>query len=166
MKKPQADRPFMPEYGIAAADAGLGLLPWSWAERQLTGAKKYWLATAADDGRPHAMPVWCVWAAGALWFSTGGKSRKARNLKHERRCALAPELRNATVVVEGEARRVLPARIPRAVFNAYARKYKPWKLDPKLGPVFAVKPRVVIGWKENFAANGFTRTATRWKFGR
>ncbi len=160
--KIRADRPHMPEYGIAAANAGRGLLPWSWAEKLLISAMKYWLVTTSADG-PHAMPVWCVWSQGALWLSTGGKSRKARNLKADARCVVAPEVRDATLVLHGRARRVPPARIPRAVFTAYARKYPPWKLDPNLGPVFAVKPSVVLGWKEDFEAEGFTKTATRWK---
>jgi hypothetical protein len=32
MAEPAASRPFMPGYGIQAADKGSGLLPWSWAD--------------------------------------------------------------------------------------------------------------------------------------
>jgi hypothetical protein len=41
----------------------------------------------------------------------------------------------------------------------YHKKYKPWKLDPDLGPVYAVAPRVVIGFREE------DESATRWRFG-
>jgi hypothetical protein len=43
----------------------------------------------------------------------------------------------------------------------YHKKYKPWKLDPDLGPVYAVAPRVVIGFREEDAVE----SATRWRFG-
>ena len=32
------------------------------------------------------MPVWGVWLGGRLWFSSGGRSRKARNLDADPRC--------------------------------------------------------------------------------
>ena len=83
---PTADRPHMPGYGIAGPDAGL--LPWSWAEERLRAAPRYWVVTVSPDGAPHAMPVWAVWLDDALWFSTGGRSRKARNLRAEPRCVV------------------------------------------------------------------------------
>ena len=33
--QPKADRPFAPGYGIAAAKAGKGLLPWGWVARKM-----------------------------------------------------------------------------------------------------------------------------------
>ena len=62
MKLPLVSRPFMPGYGIAAADEGSGLLPWSWAAQRLTSAQNYWVASIRpDSGAPHAMPVWGMW---------------------------------------------------------------------------------------------------------
>ncbi len=55
MKLPRVSRPFMPGYGIAAADEGSGLLPWSWAAQRLTSAQNYWVASIRpDSGAPHA----------------------------------------------------------------------------------------------------------------
>jgi hypothetical protein len=144
---PRADRPYMPEYGIAPASGGLGLLPWSWAGGQLSAARKYWLATSRESGAPHAMPVRGVWIEDISYFSTGGRSRKARNLAAEPRCVLCPELRDATLVLEGTATKQNPRRLPRAVFKSYAAKYPPWKLDPALGPIFALRPKLVIGFQ-------------------
>ncbi len=165
-RPPRADRPFMPEYGIAGPKAGRGLLRWSWAVKQLTNARKYWLVTANRKGAPHAMPIWCVWHAGALYFSTGAKSRKAKNLAARPDCVICPELDDATLVVEGRARKISPNAVPRAVYRAYPKKYPPWELDPKLGPIFAMRPRKVIGFREGFATKQdlFTKTATRWRF--
>ena len=72
--EPQADRPNMPEYGLAEAEAGLGLLPWTWALERLQPARNYWLATTRPDGRPHVMPVWGVWVENRFYFSTGSQS--------------------------------------------------------------------------------------------
>lgn len=37
------------------------------------------------------MPVWGAWLDGALWFSTGGRSRKRHNLAYEPRCAITTQ---------------------------------------------------------------------------
>jgi len=86
--EPVASRPYMPDYGIAAADAGSGLLPWSWAEAQLEASRNDWLATRWPDGRPHVMPVWAVWDGEVMWFSGGLHSRKVQNLIADPRCAV------------------------------------------------------------------------------
>lgn len=70
----------MPGYGILPADEGTGLLPWSWAQQRLSSSVNYWLASVWPDGRPHVMAVWGVWDGLLLWFSSGGRSRKTRNL--------------------------------------------------------------------------------------
>src|SRR3979490_1682489 len=103
MPEPVASRPFMPGYGIQAAEKGDGLLPWSWADELLVASKSFWLATRWPDGRPHVMPVWAVWDAGALSFSSSKGSRKAQNLANDPRCVLTTEDPTNPVVVEGKA---------------------------------------------------------------
>src|SRR5687768_2477778 len=115
--EPVADRPSMPGYGLAAPDDGDGLLPWSWAEERLTEARNYWVSTADEHGRPHAMPVWAVWIAGALYFSTGRRTRKTRNLTRRPECVVAPESGAEAVVLEGEAEE-LTDRATRVVIAA------------------------------------------------
>src|SRR4051794_15095995 len=99
--EPRGERPFMPGYGIHTSTEGV--LAWAWAEEQLTKSHNFWLVTHWPDGRPHAMPVWAVWHAGGLWFSSGLRSRKARNLAADQRCVLTTEDTANPVVVEGSA---------------------------------------------------------------
>ncbi len=151
---PTADRPHMPGYGIAGADAGL--LPWSWAEERLRGAWRYWVVTVSAAGEPHAMPVWAVWLDGALWFSTGGRSRKARNLRGEPRCVVHTD-GGDPVVVNGMATLVSAAD---AMIEAYRAKYAEAPPDPEANPIVRVEPRTVIGLVEA----EFTTSPTRWTF--
>jgi hypothetical protein len=58
-------------------------MPWTWAEERLGESHNYWIATSRPDGRPHLMVIWGLWLDGVFYFSTGGQSRKARNLEHD-----------------------------------------------------------------------------------
>jgi len=137
------------------------LLPWSWAAERLLKSHNYWVATTWPDGRPHAVAVWGVWVDDTFYFSTGGRSRKARNLARNPRCVVCTERADNAVIVEGNAIRIRPNSIPKRVMSEYSRKYKS-ELDPKLGPAYAVRPRVVFGFIE--AAEEFSGAATRWAF--
>ena len=59
------------------------------------------------DGRPHVMPVWGVWDAGSLWFSSSLGSRKARNLDADPRLTVTTDNALEPVVVDGTAERVV-----------------------------------------------------------
>ncbi len=148
----------MPEYGISQSRRGL--LPWSWGRKQLDKSFNYWISTTRPDGRPHAMAVWGVWIDDIFYFSTGRKSRKARNLAKNPRCVVHTESGKYAVIVEGVAKEVKDGALMERVGKPYHTKYK-WKFDPSLGPVLAVRPRVAFGFTES---KDFTRTATRWKF--
>jgi hypothetical protein len=152
----------MPGYGILDATEGRGLLPWRWAEERLAAAHNYFLATTRPDGAPHVMPVWGVWLEGAFHFSTGGRSRKARNLLAEPRCVVTPEGAEEAVVLEGVVERVSDGAAIARILAAYTRKYGSGFPDPDENPVFAVRPRRVIGLIEHDAE--FTGSATRWRF--
>jgi hypothetical protein len=157
---PTPDRPRMPGYGLLAADEGRGLLPWSWAEQRLTDARNYWVSTADKNGRPHAMPVWAVWHDGAVWFSTGRKSRKACNLARRPECVVAPESADEAVVVEGTAEEIGDRETLDSVGAVYAAKYGMGLLSEE--PVYRIRPRVVFGLVED--ADEFAGAATRWRF--
>src|SRR5205823_11762931 len=88
-KKPAARRPYMPGYGLPKDKKGL--LPWSWAEERLTKSHNYWISTARPDCTPHTMVIWGLWLEGAFYFSTGEKSRKARNLQAHPQCVICTE---------------------------------------------------------------------------
>jgi pyridoxine/pyridoxamine 5'-phosphate oxidase len=73
-----------------------------------------WLATVHPDGRPHVMPPGVDWMDGALSFSTGANTRKAKNLAHTPQCVLTVATHDFDIVVEGRARRVTdPALVAR-----------------------------------------------------
>jgi general stress protein 26 len=157
---PRADRPHMPGYGIEPAPAGRGLLPWAWAEERLAAARNYWLATAGAGGEPHLAAVWGVWADGRLVFSTGGRSRKARDLEANPRCAVSTEDGDESVVVQGRVERVDGADAIAAIAAIYQAKYGSGFPDPAGNPLLAVRPSTVIAVVEA----SFTTAATRWTF--
>ena len=155
---PRASRPRIPGYGVPRSRKGL--LPWAWAERRLTRSHNYWLITVRPDGRPHAMPVWGVWAGGAFYFSTGRESRKARNLARNRRCIVCNERADQAVIVEGLAAKVTDTKLRARLARPYHAKYRPWTLDAAAGSVYAVRPRVAFAMYED----RFADAATRWRF--
>jgi hypothetical protein len=160
MMTPNADRPHIPGYGIAAADEGGGLLPWSWAEERLARSHNYWVAVTRLGGGPHLTPVWGVWHDGAFWFSTGG-SVKVRALAADPRCVVSTESGEEAVIIEGEASRGADRAVQRVVIGAYNEKYR-WDFDADKEELYVVRPRVVFGFVDH--PGEFARTATRWKF--
>ena len=154
--EPRAER--MPWPGYEPERPGAGLLPWSWALERLERSRRYWLATARADGSPHVMPVWAAWHEGALVFSTGAGTRKARNLRARPRCSVAIGDGAEAVVVEGVGEELSdPAALGRAD-AAYAAKYGSSMLLPD-SPVFAIRPRVVTGVVESEGGP----LPTRWR---
>ncbi|HVF14291.1 MAG TPA: pyridoxamine 5'-phosphate oxidase family protein [Acidimicrobiales bacterium] len=160
----RVSRPLMPGYGVLGPSEGTGLLPWSWAEERLVAAPRYWLATVCPDGRPHVMPVWAVWDAGCLWFSSSLGSRKARNLDADQRVTVTTDNTLEPVVLEGIAERMvdLDARTRyMGLSNAkYATDYPVEFLDPKVNGTYRVTPHVAFGLIEA----DFVGSPTRWVF--
>jgi general stress protein 26 len=156
--KPTAQRPYMPGYGLPKGSKGF--LPWAWAQRRLTNSHNYWLITVRPNGTPHAMPVWGIWVEAVFYFSTGRESRKARNLALNPSCVVCSERADEAVIMEGVAEEVKDARLLARLARPYHAKYKPWKLDPELGSIYAVRPRTVFGMHEK----RFASAATRWRF--
>jgi PPOX class probable F420-dependent enzyme len=154
----------MPGYGIVGPDEGSGLLPWSWALERLRNSRTYWLSTVWPDGRPHAMPVWGVWDADHLWFSSSVGSRKIRNLRADPRCVATTENPAEPVVLEGIAEIVTErSALDRmlALENAkYATDYGIEMLDPHLNATVRIRPC----WAFGLASENFTGSPTRWAF--
>jgi hypothetical protein len=159
--QPEASRPCIPGYPIAEADAGRGLLPWSWAVERLAAAHNYWLASVRPDGRPHAMPVWGVWLDDALLFSTGARTRKARNLAADPRCVITTERADEAVIVEGVCETLADDGRVERFLAEYNAKYR-WNMDTSWGPFYGVRPQVAFGFIEH--SDQFGSTATRWRF--
>jgi nitroimidazol reductase NimA-like FMN-containing flavoprotein (pyridoxamine 5'-phosphate oxidase superfamily) len=168
MPKAKASRPYMPGYGIADAKGGSGLLSWRWAVERLEKGRTYFLATSDLTGKPHLMPVWGVWFNNTFFFSTGGQSRKARNLSQNPRCSIATEIDFArrpkkgqikdTVILEGAVEIVTDSRTRNRFCSIYEDKYA-WDMEDFGEPIYRLRPNVVFG-----LTSEFTQTATRWTF--
>jgi general stress protein 26 len=156
-RSPKASRPRMPGYGMPTGTKGL--LPWAWADERLRKSHNYYLMTVRPDATPHAMPVWGIWVDGRFYFSTGAQSVKARNLAANASCVICTEKSAEAVVIEGTASTIGDAAQIAELSPRYAKKYKSFTLDPKLGPIFEVRPKVVFGLSEK----KFT-SMTRWIF--
>jgi len=135
-------------------------------------ARTTWLVTLNEDGTPHVTAVGAVWLDGAFWFQTGHGTHKRANVHRDPRCSVAVSVRDADVVVDGEAAHVTdPDAIARAAkawadsgwpvepdesgtgitapFNAPAQGPPPWE-------VYRIEPRsaLVVGGVE---PGGLTR---------
>jgi nitroimidazol reductase NimA-like FMN-containing flavoprotein (pyridoxamine 5'-phosphate oxidase superfamily) len=154
---PKASRPHMPGYGMPTGTKGL--LSWDWAAERLRRSHNYYLVTVRPDATPHAMPVWGIWVDGCLYFSTGAKSVKARNLTANPACTICTEKAAEAVVVEGTASPITDAARIAELSQHYSKKYKSFTLDPNMGPIFEVRPKVAFGLREKTF-----KSTTRWIF--
>jgi hypothetical protein len=171
----------MESINLGEAD-GLPLLDWDEVAGKLESAsapdpdshnaRTTWLVTLNEDGTPHVTAVGAIWIDGAFWFQTGDGTLKCRNVVRDARCSVAVSVRDADVVVEGTAMRVIePDAVARAAkawadtgwpaqpdetgtgitapFNAPAQGPPPWH-------VYRVEPRsaLVVGGVE---PGGLTR---------
>jgi nitroimidazol reductase NimA-like FMN-containing flavoprotein (pyridoxamine 5'-phosphate oxidase superfamily) len=127
------------------------MLPWSWAAERLAQAHNYWVATAG----PHASPVWALWRDGAIVFSCGPRSRKARAIASDPNVVVHLESGDEVVIVEGRAEKT---EIDDSVIDEYERKYA-FRADKGEG-WYRVEPRRVLAWTER----DFPRNATRFDF--
>jgi len=152
---------------------GASPTPWEEARGRLEAAEVYWLMTVRPDGRPHATPLLAVWLDGAMHFSTGPSEVKARNLAHNRRCALVTGGdalgEGLDLVVEGETRRVTDDAALRRLAGAWVAKYgEGWRFEVRDGAfhheggealVFEVVSPKVLGFRR-----GEVFSQTRWRF--
>jgi hypothetical protein len=119
-----------------------------------------WLSTVNEDGSPHVTAVGALWLDGAFWFQTGAGTRKGRNVARDPRCSIAVSIRDADVVIEGEAARVTEPGAVARIAKAWADGGWPAEPDdsgsgitapfnaPSQGPppwnVYRVEPRSAI----------------------
>ena len=147
---PRARRPrFGGGYGVPEDEEGM--LPWAWAAERLAKAHNYWVVTSG----PHASPVWALWRDGALVFSCGPGSRKARELARDPKIVIHLESGDEVVIVEGEAE---ATAADAALIDEYERKYN-FRAEAGEG-WYRVEPMRVLAWTEA----GFPKSATRFDF--
>ncbi|MGV9674766.1 pyridoxamine 5'-phosphate oxidase family protein [Nocardia sp. NPDC003482] len=65
-----------------------------------------WLSTINPDGSPHLAALGMLWVDGAFYFETGERTRKARNVLRDPRCAVSLSMHEYDLVVDGVAERV------------------------------------------------------------
>lgn len=157
---PRTGRPQMPQ-GYGVSQDLEGTLPWDWAAEQLERSKNYWVCTTCPDGRPHAMPVWGLWNDGAIWFSTGRTTRKARNLAENPRLTIHLESGDDVVILEGTVAEVKEKGELQRLLELYKAKYNvdPPLLEPSTVN-YRLAPSKALGWRER----SFPKSATRWVF--
>jgi hypothetical protein len=154
----------MPGYGLPKGNKGL--LPWRWANGRLKKSHNYWITTVKPDGSPHTMVVWGLWLDCEFLFSTGRRSRKARNLAGNERCVVCTEKADEAVILEGVAEEVADVELRRKFLALYERKYA-WDMSSfeedilsLKEPIYAVRPLMAFGLHEKKFLDG----ATRWRF--
>src|SRR3954452_3260451 len=118
-----------------------------------------WLTTLNEDGSPHMTAVGALWVDGTFWFQTGA-TRKGRNVARDPRCSVAISVRDADVVIEGEAVHVTEPEAVARLAKAWADQGWPAEPDesgtgitapfnaPSQGPppwnVYRIDPRSAI----------------------
>ena len=134
--------------------------PWADAARVLEHAELYWLTTVRADGRPHVTPLIGLFEDPEMYFCTGLREQKARNLEHRRNVALTTGgnawARGLDVVVEGTAHRVTAREELQRLADAYEAKYgSAWRFEVGDGvfgagddaaAVFRVEPAKVLAF--------------------
>jgi nitroimidazol reductase NimA-like FMN-containing flavoprotein (pyridoxamine 5'-phosphate oxidase superfamily) len=159
--KPDAERPFMPDYGIKKGRKGL--LDWDWVDERMQKSRNYWISTATPEGKPHAMPVWGVWLDGKFYFGTGRSSRKGRNLQASPQVVVHLESGDEVVVFEGVVEELTAGPEMERLVSAYAEKYPGYEPSPEPdpnSPFYVLRPRKAYAWREH----DFPTSATRWRF--
>jgi hypothetical protein len=152
-------------------------IPWSRAREALLASAgpdvTFFLGTARPDGTPHAAGIGAVWADDTLWFVSGPKTRKSRNLAANPVCTVSARLPGIDLVLEGHAERVTDTDTLERVAAVYRDGGWPAQVEgdaftapysaPSAGPppwyVYRFKLRTAFG-----VAGAEPYGATRWRF--
>ena len=157
----------MPDYGVDGSS--WEPLPWSWAAERLAANRNFWVVTVSPDGRPHAMPVWGVWAADdqRFAFSCGPRARKARNLAANPQAVVMIDDTVECLSLEGRAEPVGEEQRREQWTLRYLAKYQP--MAPDLNADF-LRVHLMLEFvpERAFAViereAEFSTRATRWVF--
>lgn len=137
MKRPAVDRPEIPD-GYGTPETAEGLLEWNQVEARLVSSTQYWMATTRPDGRPHVVPRWGVWHAGALWYDGSPDTVHVRNLAGNQACVLHLEDGWQSVIVEGTSR-------------------------PAASPGLELGSKLADGFREKYEKKGYTPEPDAWE---
>ncbi|HEV7657483.1 MAG TPA: pyridoxamine 5'-phosphate oxidase family protein [Mycobacteriales bacterium] len=163
----------------------LPLIDWQRIEARLTGPEalagagssdnRSWLATTNADGSPHLTGLGPLYAAGLFYFSTGGTTRKGRNLARDPRCTLGISTEDFDLAADGDAVPVEDPDVVAEVAGRWADQGWPARPDsagtaitaeysaPSAGPppwrVYCLTPRQVT-----VVLSSHPGGATRWTY--
>jgi len=165
MLEPRVSRPYWPDALSSPPKDTSGLKTWHWALERLEKSHNYWIATSRPDGKPHLMLVWGIWWQDAFWFSTGPRTRKAKNIAAIPHVVIGTEKADEAVILEGVPEEITDRSVWKQLAHVYNRKYG-GDVEPLLmasdGCVFRVQPQVAFGQDEH--AENFADAVTRWNF--
>jgi PPOX class probable F420-dependent enzyme len=106
------------------------------------------LSTIRSDGRPHCVPVWCIFEDGMVIFMTWSTSAKAKNLRRDDRVSItfdSDEFPYDFVTIEGKAAiKVLPADKLLAISRRIASRYVPAERAEEFAGRNAVEGEVLV----------------------
>jgi hypothetical protein len=159
---------------------GSEALPWERPREHLAGGplgpgRTCFLGTVRPDGRPHAAGIGPVWLDGDLYFTSGPRTRKARNLAVNAACTIAVGLEGIDLVLEGRADRVAEAAtLERAAALYRDDGWPAWVEGDALTAAFSAPSAGAPPWHlYRFAfhtaigvATAEPHGATRWRFAR
>jgi uncharacterized pyridoxamine 5'-phosphate oxidase family protein len=150
-------------------------IPWSRALEQLDAGARgtFWLATTRPDGRPHVAAVGALFVDGRIYFVTGARTRKGRNLAQNPRCVISTSLKDIDLVMEGSAAKVTDEPTLRRLVKRYVDQGWPARVSdgaftaeysaPSAGPppwdLYVFTPTTAFG-----VATAEPNGATRWRF--
>ena len=165
MHEPRASRPFWPDALSKLSEDTSTLKPWSWALERLEKSHNYWILTTRPDRRPHLMVIWGIWWQDAFWFSTGPRTRKAKNIAAQPHVVIGTEDADEAIILEGTAEEITDRSVWKQLAKIYNAKYG-GDVEPLLmtsdGCVFRVQPQVAFAQDEH--AENFADAVTRWHF--
>lgn len=165
MQEPRAGRPYWPDALSKTAEDTSRLKPWSWALERLEKSHNYWIATTRPDRRPHLMIVWGIWWQDAFWFSTGPRTRKAKNIAGTPHVVIGTEDADEAIILEGITEEITDRSVWKQLAKIYNAKYG-GDVEPMLmasdGCVFRVQPQIAFAQDEH--AENFADAVTRWQF--
>jgi hypothetical protein len=83
-------------------------------------AQRFWLATVDPDGAPHLNGIGARWVDGVLFFKSGARTRKSKNLERDGRCVISAELPDFDLTFTGNALRVTDEATVQRLADLYA----------------------------------------------
>lgn len=150
-RQPIADLP-RPLEGYGLPEKKDHLLGWGFVTQRMESAQVFWVCTIAENGCPHARPIWGVWLDTTLFFGGGPGTRWFRNLQNNPKVAIHSENGTEAIIFEGFATLVENESMMGIIDDAYERKYG-IRHGP---PIWQLHPERVFAWDSMQTMTKFT----------